>query len=147
MIKKWQKVLRENLTIKKRVDNWVDYYRSHAVVMSPRGNARAAFRTAEVLQMGLIPLIAFNEWRWVPYLNSSFPWKDIGFHAINSEIPRVSKEIIELTEERLAFMRQTVRKYRDTHFTMEATINQIGLFMKSGYEKSDLRCDKFYPET
>jgi hypothetical protein len=95
----------------------------------------------------LVPCLGFEQNKWVPYLNSTLPWDDIGFHAVKSEIPDLVPKILGLTEERLAFMRQTVRKYRDSHFTIEATIRQIGLFLKYGYTRSDLRCGQFYPST
>jgi hypothetical protein len=147
IIKTYQHVFGPHLTVAKKVRDWVKAYRQHAVVLSVRGNARGAFRTAEVLQLGLIPVIAFENREWVPYLNSSLPWDDIGFHTVNSEVAALAPKIIALTEERLHFMRQTIRKYRDSHFTIEGTMNQIRLFLKCGYAKSDLRCDTFYPTT
>jgi hypothetical protein len=97
--------------------------------------------------MGLIPILAFQKRLWVPYLNSSLPWNDIGFYTVNADVEKFVKVVDGLTKERLEFMRKTVRKYRDSHFTIEGTIRQIAGFLQGGYEKSDLRCDTFYPGT
>jgi hypothetical protein len=126
------------------VTNWVKAYREHSFVLAPRGNARGTFRATEVLQMGLIPILAFQKRKWVPYLNSSLPWDDIGFHTTLPEVRRLRSAIDRTTEGRLSFMRPTVRKYRDSHFTVQGTMKQIGLFMKSGYQTSDLRCDRYH---
>jgi hypothetical protein len=135
------------MTVARKVSDWITAYREHSLILSPRGNARGAFRTGEILQMGLIPILAFQKRLWVPYLNSSLPWHDIGFYTVNSQVQGFVRCVDALTPERLAFMRQTVRKYRESHFTIEATISQIAMFLKYGYEGSDLRCDFFYPGT
>jgi hypothetical protein len=147
VIKQYQRYFGNNITVAKKVPDWITAYREHALVMSVRGNARGCFRTAEILELGLVPVLAFENHKWVPYLNSTLPWNDIGFHTVVSEIPAFVETVNGLTEERLAFMRKTVRKYRDSHFTLNATVKQIALFLKYGYERSDLRCGTFYPTT
>jgi hypothetical protein len=97
--------------------------------------------------MGLIPVLAFQKRIWVPYRNSTLPWHDIGFWTVIADTEGFVKVVDGLTPERLEFMRGTVRKYRDSHFTIEATIRQIALFFRSGYAQSDLRCEKFYERT
>jgi hypothetical protein len=147
IIKTYKRVFGQHLTVARKIADLITAYQQHAVVLSTRGNARCAFRTAEVLQLGLIPVVAFENWKWVPYLNSSRQWDDIGFHTVNSEVEALAPKIFGLTEETLSFTRRTIRKYRDSHFTIEGAMNQIGLFLKYGYEKSDLRCNTFDPTT
>lgn len=146
IVSQFQRYFRNNISVfTKKVEDWQTLYRSHDLVLSPRGNARGCFRTTEILQMGLIPILAFDDYIWVPYRNSSFPWKDIGFYLLSKDVKQFVDVVNKLTPERIKFMRETIRKYRDTHLTMNATINQIRLFMQYGYEKSDLRCDRYYP--
>jgi hypothetical protein len=144
ILNEYRRIFKERITIRQKVKDWVKAYREHSFVLAPRGNARGTFRAAEVLQMGLIPIIAFQKNKWIPYLNSSLSWDDIGFHTTLAQVKPLQKTLDGVTEERLAFMRRTVRKYRDSHFTIQGTMNQIGLFMKSGYEASDLRCDRYH---
>jgi hypothetical protein len=147
LLGKFRKYFKSNIRIEQKISDWIRAYREYDVVLSVRGNARGCFRTSEILELGLVPCIAFEFRKWIPYLNSTLPWDDIGFHVVSGEIPELVPRILSLTEERLAFMRKTVRKYRDSHFTIEATVNQIRLFLRSGYAESDLRCGQFYPTT
>lgn len=146
IVKTFKKYFKNNISVfTQKITDWVTLYRSFDLILSPRGNARGCFRTTEILQMGLIPILAFDDYIWVPYLNSSFPWKDIGFYLLSKDVKKFVNVVNKLTPERIKFMRKTIRKYRESHFTMNGTINQIRMFMKDGYEKSDLRCDKYYP--
>jgi hypothetical protein len=147
VVKRYERILKENITILKKVEDWVKAYREFSLILSPRGNARGCFRTAEILELGLIPIMAFEKKKWVPYLNSRLPWDDIAFHSVNSEVPALAEKINALTPERLKIMRKNVRKYKYTHWTLNATLDQIEMFLKSGYEVSDLRCGEFYSET
>jgi hypothetical protein len=144
IIKTYEQYFGSRITAQPKIKNWIRAYREHSLILSPRGNARGAFRTAEVLQMGLIPVLAFQKHLWVPYLNSTLPWHDIGFYTVNADVMSFVGVVDALTPERLEFMRATVRKYRDSHFTIEATIRQVAAFLKWGYAQSDLRCDTVY---
>lgn len=145
IVKNFQKFFGNKISVfTEKVEDWKSLYRSYDLILSPRGNARGCFRTSEVLLMGLIPILAFDDHLWVPYLNSSLPWNDIGFYLLSKDVDKLVDVVNKLTPERISFMRNSVRKYRDSHFTMNATMNQISLFMKYGYKKSDLRCDRYY---
>lgn len=146
IVKNFQKFFKENITVfHEKVEDWQNLYRRYDLILSPRGNGRGCFRTTETLLMGLIPILAFDDFLWVPYLNSSFPWKDIGFYLLPKDVEQFVNVVNKLTPERINFMRKTIVKYRDSHVTMNGTMNQIRLFMKYGYKKSDLRCDKYHP--
>lgn len=145
IVNNFQKFFSNNISVfSQKVKDWKKLYRSFDMILSPRGNARGCFRTSEVLQMGLIPILAFDDHLWVPYLNSSLPWKDIGFYLLSKDVDKFVDVVNNLTPDRINFMRKTIRKYRESHFTMNGTIHQIGLFMKYGYRYSDLRCDYYY---
>lgn len=121
--------------------DWIDLYTQGEVVLSPRGVGRGCFRTYEILQLGLIPLIVYNHGNWLPYLNSSLPWDDL---ALIVSYKNLSKTNLLVPPEKLTSMRRNILKYRKTHFTYQGVMNQIAQFMKNGYERSDLRCDHYY---
>ena len=123
--------------------NWTEYYRRSMVVLSPRGYARGCFRTAEVLEMGLIPVLIFSQKQWVPYWNSKVNWSNVGFIGTTSGAATLIKQIDALTEERAAEMRKYIRNRHDSHFSPQGTMHQIALFMKSGFRESDLRCSEY----
>lgn len=130
-----------------RTSDWLLKYRQSGLIMSPRGYARGCFRTAEILQLGMIPVMIFDDYPWVPYMNSSFPWKDVGFIYLRKEIPQMAKMVKEISQKRINFMRSVILKYRNSHFTLNATLNQIDMFMKYGFAMSDLRCTQFYNQS
>lgn len=130
-----------------RTSDWLLRYRQSALIMSPRGYARGCFRTAEILQLGMIPVMIFDDYPWVPYINSSFPWKDVGFVYLRKEIPQMAKMVKEISQKRIKYMRSVILKYRNSHFTLNATLNQIEMFMKYGFAMSDLRCTQFYKQS
>ncbi|OHT04941.1 hypothetical protein TRFO_27443 [Tritrichomonas foetus] len=130
-----------------RTENWLHEYQQSGLIMSPRGYARGCFRTAEILQLGMVPVLIFDDFPWVPYVGSAFPWKDVGFVYLRAEIPKMAEMVRNISQERLKFMRSVIRKYRDSHFTLNGTLYQIEMFMKYGFAMSDLRCDKFYKLT
>jgi hypothetical protein len=146
IVKKYLDVFQENITIANHVRNWIDEYRQHRYILSPRGNARAAFRTIETLQMGLIPIIANERWKWVPYLNSSLDWSMVGFHTTDDEVQTLRTTLLAMDDRRVNAMRKYIRAHRESHFTLRATMRHIGKFIKTGYLESDLRCARYYPD-
>lgn len=123
--------------------NWTEYYKRSMVILSPRGYSRGCFRTAEILEMGLIPVLIFSQKQWIPYWKSNLNWTNVGFIGTTSHISSLIKEIDALTEERAAEMRRYIRAHHDTHFSPQGTMHQISLFMTSGFRESDLRCSEY----
>ncbi|KAK8878490.1 hypothetical protein M9Y10_005265 [Tritrichomonas musculus] len=141
------KTLLGNLLYSNRTSDWLLRYRQSGLIMSPRGYARGCFRTAEIFQLGMVPVMIFDDFPWVPYWNSSFPWKDVGFVYLRKEIPQMAKMVKEISQKRIKFMRSVILKYRNSHFTLNATLKQIEMFMKYGFAMSDLRCTQFYKQS
>lgn len=139
----WKGLLGDKLTIAK-TKAWMDLYRDHDFVLSPRGNGRGCFRTGEALEMGLIVIMAFRTRLWVPYLNSTLPWDKTGFYSVMSDAKSVIDKILAMSESDILAMRGTCRRYKHSHFTMNASVAQIGYFMKYGFKRSDLRCNQYY---
>lgn len=139
----WKGLLGSKLTIT-QTKEWMDLYRNHDFILSPRGNGRGCFRTGEALEMGLVIVMAFRSRLWVPYLNSTLPWDKIGFYSVMNDAESVVSKILSMTESDILAMRAMCRGYKHTHFTMNASVAQIGHFLKDGFSRSDLRCDRYY---
>lgn len=139
------KALLGNAFYSNRTSEWIDRYRESLLIMAPRGYARGCFRSAEIWQLGMVPVFIFDDYPWVPYLNSAFPWKHTGFVYLKKDIPEMAKMVLSIDKKKVDFMREIILRYRNTHFTMAATMNQIEMFFKYGYDMSDLRCNLFLP--
>lgn len=84
---------------------------------------------------------------WLPYYNS-IHWEKIGFiaridpSANISEMPKIIDFVNSLTIDRIKEMSRYIISLHDPHFAFQTTINQVKLFFKTGFGKSDLRCVK-----
>jgi hypothetical protein len=123
--------------------NWVEEYRRSEIILSPRGNSRGCFRHYEILQMGLVPLIINDNKDWLPYKNSSLPWDDMIFMSSYAKLDNIKLLIANVSSEKISKMRETILRYRESHFTYEGIMNQVKLFMNSWDLESDLRCDVY----
>lgn len=127
--------------------NWTQIYSKSKTILCPRGLGRNTYRLTETLQLGYIPVYIYDDFMWLPYFNS-IHWEKIGLIARidpSKNISEMSKIIMfanSLTIDRIKEMSNYIISLHDTHFTFNATINQIKLFLKFGFEKSDLRCVK-----
>lgn len=137
--KEFGKSFYNNLT-----NRWISISRQSVVGLSPRGKGRGCFRTTELLELGVIPVIIWDDHPWIPYLNSSLPWNDIAFFTGTSNLTNLPAELRQLNATRIDKMRSSILRYQKSHFSLEGTMHQILLFMKYGYTFSDLRCDTFY---
>lgn len=109
------------------------------IVLSPAGTVRSTYRTFELFQHGIVPWIIQDKYKIIPYLDSTVQYNDIMFY---SDLPQVYSTIPKLRDEsenRLAFMRRTMVKYRKTHFQPNGLMDQIQRFLLTGDEDSDLR--------
>jgi hypothetical protein len=123
--------------------NWTHEYQQSEIILSPRGFSRACFRTYEILQLGMIPYIISNLHDWLPYENTKINWSEIAFFSSLNELFEQTRKILKISPVQLLHMRQKILAFRNSHFTFQAVINHISLFMTSGFNKSDLRCSQY----
>ena len=124
-------------------NNWTLEYLQSDFVLAPRGYARATFRAFEILEMGLIPIFIFSNSLWIPYWNSRLDWENLAIIGYSNNLKELFDKIDSITDDRIKEMRTRIRNVRNSHFTYNAIMNQIYLFMNGGYYLSDLRCDKY----
>ena len=111
------------------------------VSLCPRGLGRTSYRLFEILHLGLIPIHVYYDIPWLPYPDL---YHKIGFSTDLEGLPKLLKKINDMDLQELERMEERIRSFKATHFTYEAVLNQISVFMKNG--GSDLRCQKL-PET
>ena len=123
--------------------HWVSVYSSSKTVLCPRGFGRNSFRLTEALQLGLVPVYVYTDICWLPYFGS-LDWSSFAFivriGSNTAELGRFMHMVSSLTDEDVAKMRKRVRSLYHSHFTVNGSMNQLFLFLKYGFEASDLRC-------
>jgi len=124
-------------------NNWENEFLSSEFVLSPRGYGRAAFRTFEALQMGMIPIVTYDDYLWIPYKNS-INWSKIAVIGNVTYSNETISYIESISRQEQHEMRKNILSLRESHFTYDGLMNQIANFMTSGYKKSDLRCDRYF---
>lgn len=125
--------------------DWVEVYRQSKVILAPRGYGRNSFRLTEILQLGLIPVVIYDDILWLAYLNSSLPWDKMIFISRTNSYQEAINEIKHVSNSELEERRRLIKSFRNTHFTYEGTMTQIEMFLLGGYAKSDLRCSRYLP--
>ena len=125
-----------------REKDWNIVNSQSRAILSPRGFGRGCFRTFELLQMGYIPIILFDDYKWLPYDTPEFPWNEMAIVGMNSEFDRVYNELMAINEEKRQMMRKKILEYKH-YFTYEGIMEQIAWFM---HGQGFLQCTQYYPE-
>lgn len=128
-------------------DDWKKMFLQSKAILCPRGYGRTTSRVIESLQLGYIPIYVYDDVIYLEYYNS-IKWEEIGFIARIDRVSGVdeSDKIIDfirsLTPEKVRRMRTKIKSMYNTHFTTQASMRQIKLFLKYGFSRSDLRCSE-----
>jgi hypothetical protein len=121
---------------------WKEVYPAAKFVMAPRGFGRNSYRLCEVLQLGMVPVVVYSDFLWLPYYDS-IGWHDIALitdlDGVNATLDWMAKYPMQKVTE----MRQRVRALWATHFCVEAVWRHIRWFLKFGFAVSDLRCARY----
>ena len=134
----------KDLFIEGKWNNWKEKYQESEFILSPRGFGRATFRTFEVLQLGMIPIITFTDYLWLPYYKSKINWDEISIYGFADNINDMINQVLLINDSKKNLMINKIKKIKNSHFTYSGIMNQIQLFMLTGYHESDLRCEKYY---
>ena len=136
----FQKNLGDKFYFSPREKNWDTINSASKVVLSPRGFGRGCYRTYEMLQQGYVVGLIFDDYYWIPYLNSSLPWDKIAIIGKGDNLEEIQAKILSMDENQREEMHKNVLKYRH-YFTYQGVIEQIALFM---HGEGDLRCDQYH---
>ena len=109
-------------------------------VLSPRGNARGCFRTYELLQQGFVQILLFDDYMWLPYNTTDFPWEEMAIIGFNKDLEQIYQKLIAMNESDRERMRKKMLEYKH-YFTYEGTMEQIAWFM---HGQGFMRCTKYY---
>ena len=123
-----------------REKDWNAINEVSKVILSPRGFGRNCFRTYEMLQQGYVPVVLYDDYYWLPYRNSSFPWDEVAIVSDNDHLEEVYEKIMSIDENERQRYRENMFKYRK-YFTYYGVMEQIAFFM---HGQGFLRCDKYY---
>ena len=125
-------------------NDWRTVMRHSRYSLVPRGFGRTAYHLMETLQMGLVPIYIYldNDVPWIPYPDL-FP--EIGYVSTFNQSFEFVKSLQEVPIPDIEEREKRIISMRESHFSVEGTLNQIGRFMKG--LKSDLRCQALPPST
>lgn len=119
--------------------NWQNEYPNSKFICAPRGYGRNSFRLTEILQIGSIPIYVYNDIIWLPYYDS-INWSSFSIFTSIFQLNKTIEKIKNTKADQIEKMRQKILSLYSSHFTINATFNQIKFFLKYGFTKSDLRC-------
>lgn len=128
-----------------RSSKWKEIFYQSKAILCPRGFGRNTFRLTETIELGLIPIYVYNDVCWLPYYNS-IKWEEFSLIVqINpkkniNEIDKIVSFVQSLTTSKIQKMHKRIKSLYDTHFSLNASILQLKLFLKYGFHYSDLRC-------
>lgn len=142
LVAQFKNYFREEMFTSDIMYDWKSYYQKSAFILSPRGTARGCSRLTDIILLGFIPIVVFDETIWLPY-KTKLNWNEFSFVMLEKEIPKYLPIINATTQEEIDKMRRKVIEIRNSHFTIEAILDQIDKFLNSGGEDSDLECDKY----
>jgi hypothetical protein len=124
--------------------NWTWIGSQSKFIMAPRGISRNSFRLTETLQMGMIPVYAYDDLIWLPYYDS-IGWSRIGFVSHIDSLLHLARSLKGVPTWRVSEMRKNIVSLYSTHFIIKAVIEQSLKLFQSGFTGSDLRCGTYRP--
>lgn len=119
---------------------WIDIAKDSQVVLCPRGEGRNTLRLGEMMHMGLLPVVVYDDVPFVPY-PTIFP--EIGWMARIDELPQLIDVLQSMSESDFAARRDRVLQLRSSHFDKDGVVRQVRLFL---HGKGDLKCRKLPPD-
>lgn len=122
--------------------DWKVEYSNAKFICTPRGMGRGSWRLSETLQSGSVPVYVYNDIIWLPYYDS-INWSSFSIVTHISLINETINRIKNTTISEILTMKKRIRDLYPSHFTLNATVHQIKLFLLYGFSISDLRCSSY----
>ena len=108
--------------------------------LTPRGFGRTAYKIAECIQMGLVPVYVYDAREWLPYRGSkAADFTRFGYVFSAAEIAEIATLAHRVSDEELDQKRLELLQLRESHFTAEGTLEQIIRWLQDA-ASSDLSC-------
>ena len=115
---------------------WISIAQDSQVVLCPRGYGRNTLRFGEMMRMGLLPVVVYDDVPFVPYPDL---FHQIGWTARLKDLPGLVDNLLSMSESQFVARREKLVQLRSTHFEKEGMVHQIRLFFNG---RGDLRCVK-----
>ena len=134
-------------------EEWLRVAEQSKLSLCPRGYGRSAFRVAEMLQLGHVPVYVYEEGDvpWVPYRDTIF--QEVGFvvnltglvallEGIEGDSRSAGDWQPNHSDTQIEAMEAAAVKYRESHFSPQGVLDQVSRFLRGGSSESDLRCQR-----
>ncbi|OHS94969.1 hypothetical protein TRFO_38830 [Tritrichomonas foetus] len=121
-------------------EDFVRLSKKSEFVLCPRGFSRNTYHLTETILMGHIPIIFYNDIKWLPY-SEKLDYSKFSFVFNEKEISKSIKVIEKVSRNQIIGMRQNVMKVRN-YFTREKAFNELEKFMQQGFKETLLSCSK-----
>ncbi len=121
--------------------NWQRDMNSTKFNLAPRGYGRNSYRLAEIVQMGRIPVVLFNDVAWLPYENTEMDFRLFGLLGKAGQMGVLIKQIVEMNAEEEMRRMKNIKEVRHW-YTYAGVLEQIALFFLDplGERGGYLRC-------
>ena len=129
--------------------NWRQTLAESSLVLTPRGQGRAAYSMYETIQMGMVPVYVWDDFEWLPYHSTHASWSNFGFSVRVGSFAEHAPELWAASNTvELQRRRDKLLSLRESHFTYNGVMSQIAHLLvngTSGEGSSDLRCSHRAP--
>lgn len=111
--------------------------------LAPRGFGRTSYRLAEVIQLGRLPVLLYDDVPWIPYMGTNASIQAFGFAGQSGHLGQMVDKLLSVTSTDLATRLEAVKKARE-HYTYDGVLRQIALFLADplGPGGGHLRCTR-----
>jgi hypothetical protein len=118
-------------------NDWRHVMSNSRYSLVPRGFGRTAYHLMETLQMGLVPIYIYldNDIPWIPYKDL---FHQVGYSTTFNRTVQLVKVLKRGSLKELQQREKQILSLRQSHFSINGTLHQIGYFMKG--TDNDLRC-------
>lgn len=121
---------------------WLELFPFSDMVLDLRGRGRNTARFSETIQLGMIPFYLHDSFLALPYFNSSIDFERFIYFGHMDQLNLSLPAFQIISNQQLSFQKSVIRKIAPVYYKRDGLNDQIQRFMLTGYEDSDLRCQK-----
>lgn len=122
-------------------DKWVEEVAVTKFNLAPRGYGRSSYRMAEVIQIGRIPVLLYNDVPWIPYDGSNVSVRELGFAGQMGSLTSLVDTLKATSDNEVSHRLARIQAARHL-YTYAGLIEQISLFFRDplGEQGGYLKC-------